>query len=179
MGASNRKNTSVPGLSRRFAERTWLAHRLALGDLQLHSAEGRETGTNGGGQVAGRGFAARHWFGARPEIRLNWLCHLVSHVSIGNLNRLCQPKGDRKRGQIQSLTLAARESWSRLPDHLHAARAFSYTRNTFITSSPRWLITFTAMRPDCGLVKGRDVSLCSVAQASSLISAFSVVFRAL
>jgi hypothetical protein len=47
---------------------------------------------------------------------------------------------------------------------------FTQTRNTFITSSPRWLMTFTAMRPDLGLSKGREVSLFSVAQASSLIS---------
>jgi hypothetical protein len=37
---------------------------------------------------------------------------------------------------------------------------------TFITSSPRWLITFTAIRPFFGFSKGRDVSLFSVAQAS-------------
>ena len=36
-------------------------------------------------------------------------------------------------------------------------------------------MTFTAMRPDLGLSNGREVSLLSVAQASSLISAFSVV----
>ena len=59
------------------------------------------------------------------------------------------------------------------------ARSHHSTRNTFITSSPRWLITFTAMRPDFGLSNGRDVSLCSVAQASSSISALSVVFSAL
>ena len=41
------------------------------------------------------------------------------------------------------------------------------TRNTFMTSSPKWLITFTAMRPDHDLVNGRDVALCRVAQASS------------
>ena len=55
----------------------------------------------------------------------------------------------------------------------------SYTRNTFITSSPRWLITFTAIRPLLGLSNGREVSLCSVAQASRSISAFKVVFSAL
>src|SRR5881396_589162 len=42
------------------------------------------------------------------------------------------------------------------------------TLNTFITSSPRWLMTFTAMQPDVGLSKGREVSRLSVAQASSL-----------
>ena len=52
------------------------------------------------------------------------------------------------------------------------------TLNTFITSSPRWLMTFTAMRPDLGLSKGREVSLCRVAQAASSISALRVVLRA-
>ncbi len=42
---------------------------------------------------------------------------------------------------------------------------------TFITSSPRWLITFTAIRPVLGLSNAHDVSLLSVAHASSLISA--------
>jgi hypothetical protein len=53
------------------------------------------------------------------------------------------------------------------------------TENTFITSSPRWLMTLTAMRPDLGLGKGREVSLWRLAQASSSISALSVVFSAL
>src|SRR6266850_1954493 len=60
-----------------------------------------------------------------------------------------------------------------------ATRLDQSTRNTFITSSPRWLMTFTAMRPDFGLGNGREVSLWSVAHASSLTSAFNVVFRAL
>jgi hypothetical protein len=51
-------------------------------------------------------------------------------------------------------------------------------RNTFMTSSPRCLMTFTAIRPDFGLGKSRDVSLRRVAQASSLISPLSVVLRA-
>jgi len=50
------------------------------------------------------------------------------------------------------------------------------TRNTFITSSPRWLITLTAIRPEAGLSNGRDVSLCSDSHASSSISALRVVF---
>ena len=45
----------------------------------------------------------------------------LSLVSIGSLNRLCQPTGDRKRGQVKSHTLSAREAWRWLPDHLHAA----------------------------------------------------------
>jgi hypothetical protein len=40
------------------------------------------------------------------------------------------------------------------------------TLKTFITSSPKWLMTFTAMRPDLGFSKGREVSLLRVAQAS-------------
>ena len=40
-------------------------------------------------------------------------------------------------------------------------------------------MTFTAMRPVSGLSNGREVSLCSVAQASSSISALSVVLSAL
>ena len=54
-----------------------------------------------------------------------------------------------------------------------------HTRNTFITSSPRWLMTLTAMRPEAGLRKGREVSLWRLAQASSSISARSVVLSAL
>ena len=40
---------------------------------------------------------------------------------------------------------------------------YDATLKTFITSSPRWLITFTAMRPVLGLSEGRDRSLLSVA----------------
>src|SRR5436305_3323485 len=54
----------------------------------------------------------------------------------------------------------------------------AHVRNTFITSSPKWLITFTAMRPLTGFANGREIALWSVDQASSLISALSVVFRA-
>lgn len=32
------------------------------------------------------------------------------------------------------------------------------TLNTFITSSPKWLMTLTAMRPCAGRAKGREVS---------------------
>ena len=40
-------------------------------------------------------------------------------------------------------------------------------------------MTLTAMRPDLGLGKGREVSLLRLAQASSSISARNVVFSAL
>ena len=55
-----------------------------------------------------------------------------------------------------------------------SARPGQATRKTFMTSSPRWLITFTAMRPERGLSNGRDVSLWRVAQASSSTSAFKL-----
>jgi hypothetical protein len=41
------------------------------------------------------------------------------------------------------------------------------TRKTFMTSSPRWLIALTAMRPVDGFGKGREVSLLRLSQASS------------
>jgi hypothetical protein len=70
----------------------------------------------------------------------------------------------------QELERAEPDGGVEVPDHV--------TLNTFITSSPRWLMTFTAMRPDFGLAKGREVSLCRVAQAASSISALRVVLRA-
>ena len=39
-------------------------------------------------------------------------------------------------------------------------------------------MTFTAIRPDFGLENGRAVSLLRLSQASALISALRVVFRA-
>jgi hypothetical protein len=51
--------------------------------------------------------------------------------------------------------------------------------STFITSSPGWLMTLTAMRPDLGFGNGREVSLLRLDQASSSISALRVVFSAL
>src|SRR5665213_11725 len=74
--------------------------------------------------------------------------------------------------------------FSRLPigfrkSVLHPFFQHRYTVNTFITSSPKWLITFTAMRPVDGRGNGREVSRYRVAQASSSISAFRAVFRLL
>ena len=40
-------------------------------------------------------------------------------------------------------------------------------------------MTFTAIRPEVGFSKGREVSLFRVSQASRLISALRVVLRAL
>lgn len=48
-------------------------------------------------------------------------------------------------------------------------------RNTFITSPPRWLITFTAIRPGCGLSNGRDVSLFQRRPGFLIEPRFSVV----
>lgn len=58
-----------------------------------------------------------------------------------------------------------------------AACCLISTRNTFISSSPRWLIIFTAMQPLAGLGNGREMSLWSVAQASASVLALSVVWR--
>ena len=58
---------------------------------------------------------------------------------------------------------------------LYSTPPLDHARNTFITSSPRWLITLTAMRPEEGRSKGRETSLRSVDQASALISALRVV----
>jgi len=41
-----------------------------------------------------------------------------------------------------------------------------YTRNTLMASSPRWLITLTAIRPEAGLENGRETLRRRVAQAS-------------
>jgi len=51
--------------------------------------------------------------------------------------------------------------------------------NTFITSSPRWLMTLTAILPDDGLGNGREMVLLKLAQVASSISAFRDVLRAL
>ncbi len=66
---------------------------------------------------------------------------------------------------------------ARAPRQTSARRG--YTRKAFMASSPRQLTTFTAMRPEAGRGKGRDVSLFSAAQASGSISAFREVFSAL
>ena len=55
----------------------------------------------------------------------------------------------------------------------------TYTPSTFMTSSPRWLMTFTATLPDLGLANGRDTVRFRLSQASSSISPFSVVFSCL
>ena len=75
----------------------------------------------------------------------------------------CPPRSGRLRRQRQA--------------NVHGGHAYS-TRNTFITSSPRWLMTFTAIRPLFGIGNGRETSLFSVAHTSALISAFSVVLSA-
>ena len=51
----------------------------------------------------------------------------------------------------------------------------SYGLNTRIASSPRLLMTLTAMRPVVGLGKGREMSRFRVAHASASTSALSVV----
>ena len=48
-----------------------------------------------------------------------------------------------------------------------------------MTSSPRWLIALTAIRPEPGFLNGRDVSQGRLCQASTSISALRVVFEGL
>jgi hypothetical protein len=64
-----------------------------------------------------------------------------------------------------------------VPGHVKAWPG--HTANTFMTSSPRWLMTLTAMRPDLGRGKGRETVALRLSQASSSISAFKVVRIAL
>ena len=61
----------------------------------------------------------------------------------------------------------------------YSSSVILYTVNTFITSSPKWLMTLTAMRPVDGRGNAREVSLRSDCHASSPISALSVVLRLL
>ena len=63
--------------------------------------------------------------------------------------------------------------------HPRGAARVQATWYSFITSSPRWLITLTAMLPPSGLANTTEVSLLREAQASALISAFREVFRLL
>ena len=87
-----------------------------------------------------------------------------------------------RRGQTSRGRASARSCAYRLQALRRGAAGAcqsAHTRNTFMTSSPRWLMTLTAIRPDVGRSNGRERSLRSVAQASSLISALRVVFRAL
>ena len=79
-------------------------------------------------------------------------------------------------GRLRRLLLLRRQLREAVGERVRDAELHQSTRNTFITSSPRWLMTFTAMRPDSGLSNGREMPLCSVSHASSLISALSVVF---
>ena len=84
------------------------------------------------------------------------------------------------RSSADTATLVAQiiETRLNLVDRLCDLRHL-YTPRTFITSSPRWLMTLTAMRPDFGRGKGRDSVRLRLSQASSSMSPFSVVLSAL
>ena len=77
----------------------------------------------------------------------------------------------RRRLELQRRRLALGSECAKLVD--------GHTRNTFMTSSPKWLIAFTAIRPVLGLGNGRETALRSESQASSSISALRVVLSAL
>ena len=97
---------------------------------------------------------------------------MVSGIPNNNRRSVASPEGASFRGAAPDISSCPSRPTASPPPPPHP-------RNTFITSSPRWLITLTATRPVDGRGNARDVSLLSDAHASSSISAFSVVLRAL
>src|SRR5580704_7778780 len=71
-----------------------------------------------------------------------------------------------KRGGLDCFLLVSGQSRQTVGEGICDAEFHHPTLNTFIASSPRWLMTLTAIRPDFGLGNGREVSLLSVAHAS-------------
>src|ERR1017187_7489961 len=121
----------------------------------------------------------RHWKPMRPCGRS---CDGTTGKAMTSFSRVW--RGNRglpsyRHADIRECETGGHQAAWRVSDILRVDGNHRSARNTFITSSPRWLITFTAIRPDLGLSNAREVSLCNVAQASSLTSAFSVVLRAL
>src|SRR5665213_1289305 len=109
-----------------------------------------------------------------PEILILRLVELMkAHAGTGRID--LQVKGRR----FDRLLLVAGEASKTISECVGDTEFHHDTLNTFMTSSPRWLMTLTATRPDFGLGNARDVSLLSVAHASASISALSVVLRAL
>src|SRR5260370_14401171 len=80
---------------------------------------------------------------------------------------------------LHGLLLVAAQAREAVGEGVRDAELHHFTLKTFITSSPRWLMTLTAIRPDLGFSKAREVSLCRVSHASRSISALSVVLSAL
>ena len=107
----------------------------------------------------------------RPEVLVLAVVDAV-HLDAGVRRVQLQVEGRCLRG----LLLVRRQLREAVGEGVRDPELHQSTRNTFITSSPRWLMTFTAMRPDSGLSNGREMALFSVSQASWLISALSVVF---
>ena len=81
--------------------------------------------------------------------------------------------------RLDRLLLVAAQPDKTIGEGIGDAEFHQRTRKIFITSSPRWLITLTAMRPEAGLSNGREVSLRRDSHASASISALSVVLSAL
>lgn len=78
-----------------------------------------------------------------------------------------------ERGQLRQGTAPSRLA-NAVTSTLHLANlAIPHTLNTFCTSSPKWLMTFTQMRPSFGLGNGREMVAFSSAHAVSSISALS------
>ena len=110
----------------------------------------------------------------RPEVLVPRLVELVElHARVRWIDLEIEGRG------LGGLLLVAHQPGEARCKRVGDSELHHSTLNTFMTSSPRWLITLTAIRPPSGLSKGRDVSLFSVAHASSLISDLRVFLRLL
>jgi hypothetical protein len=101
----------------------------------------------------------------RPEIRV--LCAVEPMEMQTGASRI---ELQVERRSLDRFLLRPGQSRETSREGIRNAEIHHCTENTFITSSPRWLMTLTAMRPDLGLGKGREVSLLRLDQASSSIS---------
>ena len=61
-------------------------------------------------------------------------------------------------GHLHGLLLIARQPGEAGGEGVRDSELHQSTRNTFMTSSPRWLMTFTAIRPEVGVSNGRERS---------------------
>ena len=88
-----------------------------------------------------------------PEIRVFGPLQLVkAQARVGRVELQVE------RGCLYRLLLLSGQLAEAIGKGVGNAEFHHLTRKTFITSSPRWLMTLTAMRPDAGLANGRDTS---------------------
>ena len=100
----------------------------------------------------------------RPEVRVS---RLVDPVKLQA--RMGRVRLQVERRRLDRLLLVSREAREAIGERVGNPKKHQSTRKSFITSSPRWLITFTAIRPEAGLSNGREISLFSDAQASGFV----------